>query len=63
MNSAGIALLIALVSGARKDKRKVGVFGLSKHFQKIFDMIGLTEYVKIYQNEDDARKGISASRG
>ncbi len=61
LNSAGIALLIALVSQARKEKRRVGVFGLSKHFQKIFDMIGLIEYLTIYQNEAEARKNSRSS--
>ncbi len=60
LNSAGIALLIAFVSQARKEKRKVGVFGLSKHFQKIFDMIGLVDYLAIYQNEPEARKSMRA---
>ncbi len=60
LNSAGIALLIALVSQARKEKRQVGVFGLSNHFQKIFDMIGLTDYLTIYQGEAEARRLVSA---
>ncbi len=54
INSAGIAVLILITSDARKSRQKVGAVGLSAHFQKIFDMIGLTEYVQIFQSEEDA---------
>lgn len=47
INSAGIAVLITLTSQARKARQTVEVAGLSPHYRKIFDMIGLTEYVKM----------------
>lgn len=47
INSAGIAVLITLTSQARKARQIVEVSGLSPHYRKIFDMIGLTEYVKM----------------
>jgi anti-anti-sigma factor len=56
INSAGIAVLILIVSEAKKSKQKVGAVGLSPHFQKIFDMIGLTDYITIFSTEDDAKK-------
>jgi anti-sigma B factor antagonist len=56
INSAGIAVLILIVSEAKKSKQKVGAVGLTSHFRKIFDMIGLTDYITIYSSEADAKK-------
>ena len=56
INSAGIAIIILIVSEAKKSKQKVGAVGLSPHFQKIFDMIGLTDYLTVFQGEDEAKK-------
>jgi len=56
INSAGIAVIILIVSEAKKGKQKVGAVGLSPHFQKIFDMIGLTDYISIYSTEEEAEK-------
>ena len=56
INSAGIAIIILVVSEAKKSKQKVGAVGLSPHFKKIFDMIGLTDYIQVFQTEDEAAK-------
>jgi stage II sporulation protein AA (anti-sigma F factor antagonist) len=56
INSAGIAVLILMVSQARKARQKVGVVGLAQHYQKIFHMIGLTDYLTILENEEDEKK-------
>jgi len=56
INSAGIAVLILIVSEAKKSKQKVGAVGLTAHFKKIFDMIGLTDYITVFDSEDDARR-------
>lgn len=54
INSAGIAILIGLVTEARRRGQTILVTGLSLHFQKIFRMVGLTQYTDIYQNVDEA---------
>lgn len=56
INSAGIAIIILVVSEAKKSKQKVGAVGLSPHFQKVFDMIGLTDYIRIFQAEEEAAR-------
>jgi anti-anti-sigma factor len=58
INSGGIAIIISLVSEARKKNQKVGVCSLTSHFEKIFDMIGLTDYVEMYKTEDEALKAL-----
>jgi len=54
MNSAGIVILINLIVAARKRNVNVGVYGLSAHFQKIFDMAGITRHAKIFRDEAEA---------
>lgn len=54
INSAGIAILIGLVTQARRAGQRIGVTGLSAHFQKIFSMVGLTQYAELYQTLEDA---------
>lgn len=58
INSGGIAIIISMVAEARKKNQKVGVCSLSDHFQKIFDMIGLTDYVEMYQTEEEALEAL-----
>jgi anti-anti-sigma factor len=57
INSAGIAILIGIVTEVNRNSQKLAVSGLSQHFQKIFRMVGLAQYAEIYQNEDDALVG------
>jgi len=51
INSAGIALLIRLVRLGRKAGYRSFAFGVSGHYQKLFRMVGLTEYMAIYPSE------------
>jgi anti-anti-sigma factor len=54
INSAGIAILIGVVTEARRRNQSILMAGLSQHFQKIFRMVGLAQYAGIYQTLDDA---------
>jgi len=54
INSGGIAILIGMVSDSRKNGQVIRVTGLSDHFQKIFDMVGLTKYMEIFPSEEAA---------
>lgn len=56
INSAGIAILILMVSQANQANQKLAAVGLSPHFQKIFRLIGLTAYLDIFATEEEARK-------
>lgn len=61
INSAGIAILIGVVTEVNRTGQKLAVSGLSQHFQKIFRMVGLAQYAEIYQDEDEAVIGFLAS--
>lgn len=56
INSGGIAILIGITSESRKNEQKVRMTGLSSHFQKIFNMVGLTKYNEIFPTEELALK-------
>jgi anti-anti-sigma factor len=53
INSAGVAVVIGLVTEARRQGRRVFAFGLSPHYQKIFRMVGLADYMELCDSEDD----------
>ncbi len=54
INSAGIAILIGVVTEVNRQGQKLAISGLSAHFQKIFRMVGLAQYADIYASEDEA---------
>ncbi|ACL25895.1 MULTISPECIES: STAS domain-containing protein [Chloroflexus] len=54
INSAGIAILIGIVTEVNQNGQKLAISGLSPHFQKIFRMVGLAQYAEIYQTEEEA---------
>ncbi|MCX6137759.1 MAG: STAS domain-containing protein [Ignavibacteriales bacterium] len=54
INSGGIAIIISIVTEGRKKNQTIAVCSLTPHFQKIFDMIGLTEYVTLHPTQDAA---------
>jgi anti-anti-sigma factor len=54
INSAGIAAIIGMVTDARRQGRRMLVFGLSPHYQKIFRMVGLADYVEMCATEAEA---------
>lgn len=60
LNSSGIALIIQLLMDASRRSRKVRVFGLSPHFQKVFMMLGLATYMNIDPDEVTARRAVQA---
>ena len=60
INSAGIAILIGVVTEARKREQRLLMTGLSAHFQKIFRMVGLTQYADLYPTVDEALASLSS---
>lgn len=60
INSGGIAVLIQILAQTRKNNQEIGITGLSDHFKKIFNMVGITKFAKIHNNIDSA---ISAMTG
>jgi len=63
INSAGIALLIRLVRLGLKAGYRTFAFGVNGHYQKLFRMVGLTEYMAIYPNEQAIAERTAQERG
>jgi len=56
INSGGIAVLIQVLARTQKNNQKIGITGISDHFKKIFHMVGITKFAKIYESLEDALK-------
>lgn len=55
INSSGIAIIIQMLLEASKSVgRKIGIFGLSPHFRKVFTMVGINKYASLFADEKEA---------
>ena len=59
INSGGIAVLIQLLARSRQHNQKVGITGLSDHFKKIFQMVGIAKLSKIHGSVEEAVSAMS----
>lgn len=54
MNSSGIGLLVTLLIRANRQKQKLMAYGLSDHYQQIFELTRLSEAISIYSSQKEA---------
>jgi anti-anti-sigma factor len=54
INSTGIALIVSLLAQARKAHRRLLVYGLSQHYQEIFEITRLADFMNVFQDEESA---------
>ncbi len=54
INGAGIALLTQLLLEGAKKGQKVAITGVSDNFQKVFDIVGITRFAKLYDSTENA---------
>ena len=59
INSGGIAVLIQILAQTQKKNQRVGITGLSDHFKKIFNMVGISKFAGIYDTAEDAVAAMS----
>jgi anti-sigma B factor antagonist len=59
MNSSGIGLLVTLLIRVNREKQKLLIYGLSDHYQSIFQITRLDDAIAIHDSEDDAVKAAS----
>ena len=55
LNSSGMAIMITLLNQAQAQGRALRAFGLTPHYQKIFEMVGLLKYIPHFAGEKEAR--------
>jgi anti-anti-sigma factor len=51
INSTGIALVVRLLADARRDGRAVRALGLSEHYQEIFRITRLSDFMEIVEGD------------
>ena len=59
INSGGIAVLIQILAQTKKNKQQISITGLSEHFKKIFNMVGITKFADIHEDVDSAITAMS----
>ena len=59
INSGGIAVLIQILAETNRNNQDTGIIGLSDHFKKIFNMVGITKFAKIYDTVEEAMEQMS----
>ena len=54
INSGGIALLIQMMHQMRENKQSTAISGISEHFKKIFNMVGISKFAHIFDTVENA---------
>jgi anti-anti-sigma factor len=62
INSVGIALIVSLLTRARKAQRRLLACGLSAHYVEIFQITRLADFIAVFPDEVSALASISGSR-
>jgi anti-anti-sigma factor len=57
INSTGIALIVGLLSQARKSQRRLMACGLSEHYVEIFQITRLADFMSVFPDEASALAG------
>ncbi|MGE5262437.1 MAG: STAS domain-containing protein [Acidobacteriota bacterium] len=61
INSTGIALIVSLMSKARQANCRLMACGLSDHYQEIFTITRLSDFMNIYPDRAAALKTVQAT--
>ena len=57
INSTGIALIVGLLAKARAHAIPIRAYGLTPHYQEIFEITRLADFLAINPDEDSAVRG------
>jgi anti-anti-sigma factor len=60
INSGGIAVLIQVLAQTKRNNQNIGITGLSDHFKKIFNMVGITKFATIHSSVEEGLAALSA---
>jgi anti-anti-sigma factor len=61
INSTGIALIVGLLAQARKSQRRMFACDLSDHYEEIFQITRLADFMSIFPDEASALAGAGAA--
>jgi anti-anti-sigma factor len=59
INSGGIAVLIQILAQTRRKDQRVAITGISEHFKKIFNMVGITKFAQILDSTEAAIQALN----
>jgi anti-anti-sigma factor len=54
INSTGIAVIVGILARARQDERTVSACGLTEHYQHIFEITRLADFMPMFPDETAA---------
>jgi anti-anti-sigma factor len=54
INSTGIALIVAILAKARSDQIVLQTCGLTEHYQELFRITRLSDFIPVFPDEDSA---------
>ena len=57
INSTGIALIVAVLAKARSDKITLLTCGLSEHYQEMFRITRLSDFIPVFPDDESALAG------
>jgi anti-anti-sigma factor len=60
INSTGIALVVGVLKRARQAHCSLAACHLSEHYQEIFQITRLTDYMRLFPDEESALAGTGA---
>lgn len=55
INSTGIAVIVGMLAKARQEERSVSACGLTEHYQHIFQITRLADFMPMFPDETSAR--------
>ncbi len=59
VNSSGIAILIYIIQDIKKTGGALAFVGMSAHLQKVMSIVGITEFIRVYESNTEAVKNLS----
>lgn len=60
INSTGIALIVAILAQTRRDRILLLACCLSEHYQEMFRITRLSDFIEVFADEDSALHRVSA---
>jgi anti-sigma B factor antagonist len=58
INSTGIALIVGLLARARESGRRLLACGLTEHYEEIFNITRLAEFMNVFPDEASAMSSV-----
>jgi anti-anti-sigma regulatory factor len=61
-NSGGLIAIFQILIEAKRNHQQIAITGLSKHFEKVFHMVGISKLASLYGTEKDVLKGLDLDK-